>query len=265
MVMSATIACACCGVIAPRRGPTQKYCEKCSADRDLVRKKLWARANPPSEEVIAKKVEHLSRSAEMAKEAGRDANRRHTKAIHWDGFEPPDLLWHVGVAIPFSYAASKNHLFTMRSQGHVALRREARSIRDAITVKLRHALRGHHVAHNKVWIDILVQKPDHRGDAVNVVDLVCDGIKAAIPVDDRWYSIRRLDWQIVKSDPRLFIWVGQETADDAQVCSTCGQVKQLDAFNKRAGNRLGVDRICKDCRREGRKRAKAQRGSAPCS
>lgn len=177
-------------------------------------------------------------------------------SIAWDSRSGPDLIWQVSIAVAFSYAASKNHIYAMRNRGHVALRRESRAIRDEVTIRLRAALAGRRVAHNKLWIDILVQKPDHRGDAVNVVDLVCDAIKAAVPVDDRWFCLRRVDWEIVKDDPRMYLGIGQETEQDCQVCSHCGQIRPFEDFTKRKHSRLGIDRVCRTCRREGRRIAR---------
>jgi hypothetical protein len=154
--------------------------------------------------------------------------------------------------VPFSYSASKNYIHALARSGHVFLRRKSKSKRVEITTAIRDSLGDRRVAHNKIWIDILVQKPNHRGDAINVVDLVCDAVKDAIPVDDRWFCIRRLDWQIVKYDPQLIIGIGQESAEDAQVCSYCGQIKPLERFNKDKRRRLGVEHVCRDCRRRGR-------------
>lgn len=253
------VTCELCQTVVERRSPTQRYCANCSERRDLERKRLWAQEHPPSAEVVETKVCNLGRQAEMAKEAGRTINRRKKKSIGWDGYASPDLIWQVGFAVPFSYAASKNHLYTLRKQGHVVLRQESKAIRDEITLRLRQALTGRRVAHNKLWIDILVQKPDHRGDAVNMVDLVCDAIKAAVPVDDRWFCLRRVDWEIVKVNPQMFLKVGQETDIDCQVCSHCGQIRPVQAFTKRKHSRLGIDRVCRTCRHRGRELARATR------
>ena len=102
---------------------------------------------------------------------------------------------------------------------------------------------------NKIWLDILVQKPDHRGDAVNVVDLVCDGIKRGIGVDDRWFCIRRLDWQIEKHDPLLLIGIRQKATENCLVCPHCGAIKPFSEFNKAKHNPMGVGGECRDCRR----------------
>jgi hypothetical protein len=192
-----------------------------------------------------------------------DTNRAIKRSIVWIEPDSPDLIWLVRIAIPFTYATSKNHIYTLRRAGHVALRREARAKRAEITAKIRRALEGKRIAHNKLWIDILVQKPDHRGDAVNVVDLVCDAIKDAVPVDDRWFCIRRLDWEIAKEEPRLYVGLGQDSDVDSQVCSYCGQIKALTEFNKHKHNPLGAGRECKECRRLGRL-LKKQRSQGQC-
>jgi len=92
------------------------------------------------------------------------------------------------------------------------------------------------------------------------VDLVCDAIKAAVDIDDRWFCIRRLDWEIVKINPQLFLKIGQEDNRDAQICSHCGQIKELSEFNRQKHGRLGVTRICRQCRREGRELAAVLEG-----
>jgi hypothetical protein len=106
-------------------------------------------------------------------------------------------------------------------------------------------------------VSIFVQKTNHRGDAINVIDLVCDAIKDAVGLDDRWYSLSSVDWEIVKANPRIFISIGQDSDEDCQVCSHCGDIKALSAFNRNVHARMGVTRICKDCRVAGRKLAKS--------
>ena len=217
-----------------------------------MRKRLWARENPPSEAVRKRSYKNAKRRKEKAKEAGAETSKGHAKNINWYDPDSPNLSWFCRISVPFSYAASKNHIYTLRKNGHVALRKEARQMRSAIATAIRKATANHKVANNKLWLDILVQKPNHRGDAVNVIDLICDAIKDAIPLDDRWYCIRKLDWEIVKKDPQLYLGIGQESQEDCQICSYCGQIKPLDCFNKSKQSKIGVGRECKDCRRRGR-------------
>lgn len=257
--MPQLIICEQCGGLSLRTGPVQKYCWPCSNERDLCRKKLWDRRHPPSPSQRARGVERRRVRKELAKEAGSKASRALARGTVWCEADAPPLLWKVTADVPFSYAVSKNHIYTMRRTGHVALRREARVIRSDIIFAIKRALNGIRVVHNKVWIDILVQKPDHKGDAVNVVDLVCDAVKEAVGVDDRWFAIRRLDWEIVKNNPRLILGVGQDSTVDSQVCSYCGQIKPFSQFNQNKRNPLGIGRECRECRRHGRVLAKRDR------
>jgi hypothetical protein len=248
------IQCEGCKAIAPRTGPTQKYCVACSSERDRARKNKWAAANPPTP---AKSREYGQRSKESAKQAGAIISQQHAETISWDASENPELVWLARTSVPFSWRGSKNAIWSTNSHGHVYARREATEVRRAITHAIAYVIKGQRVAHNKLWIDLLVQKTNHKGDAVNFVDLVCDGIKDALDLDDRWYAIRRLDWQIVKIDPRIFIGIGQESDEDMNACSACGRIQPLTAYGKKSGTRLGVERTCKECRSEGRKLRRA--------
>ncbi|NRA38575.1 MAG: RusA family crossover junction endodeoxyribonuclease [Planctomycetes bacterium] len=196
---------------------------------------------------------------ELRIEAGLTANKKQVPDVDdWFLNPIPKLIWTKRISVPFSYAISKNNMYARTRGGHCVLRRESRQIRTDITMAMKSKLYGQHIAHNKVWVEILVQKPNHKGDAVNVVDMVCDALKDAIPVDDRWFSLHILDWHIVKENPRLHISIGQETEEDAQVCSYCGIIKPLDQFNKQKSSPIGVGRECISCRRDGRLLAKSQ-------
>lgn len=243
--------CTACGrefLKLPSQG-MRKYCWECSEQKDLRRKRLHLQN-------VKKRQEAQLVGAEISRKEARDI-----------GFmrPSPNLKWVVRIAVPFSYAASKNHIYALRRNGHVHLRQESVNLKAEITAKLHSALLDKKVRHNKVWIDILVQKSNHKGDAINVVDLVCDGIKRALPVDDRWFSIRSLDWEVVREGGQIYIGVGQEDVEDAQVCSYCGQIKNLVEFDKKTGSHLGYGRECRPCRvavRVQRKERRAQAASA---
>lgn len=236
----AVLDCLDCEATVIRRSPTQRYCEQCSTARNRARKRNWSAANPQ------RRVGTPDRSlAATLNEAGK----KHSEAVGMaDVFRPPELLWAVRFWVPFTYAASKNHIYTSRGDGHVALRKEARAVRTEITLRTREALVGRRLAHNRFWLAVHVEKPNHKGDAVNVVDLVCDGIKDAMPFDDRLFSISHLDWSINKSDPRLYLQIGQDSDQDVKACSSCGRLLPLDAFHANRGAPLGRGRNCKDCR-----------------
>lgn len=246
-------ACRDCGAGFLRRSPTHRYCEACSAARQAERQRKWARDNPPPKDVAQKNKRDRS-SAAVVYGAQRSAQER--ESISWNPSEAIELDWVVRVSVPFEYSFSKNHLFTNRPGGHVAMRRGSRAVRDNLTKELWAALHQGGIAPvpGKLWIDLLVQKTNHRGDAVNVIDLVCDAIKDAAGVDDRWFSIRRLDWQIIKVDPRIYVGIGQEFREPAQCCSCCGRALPYAAFTKSRSTKSGISRNCRECESEGRKR-----------
>lgn len=235
------ITCSKCGQLAPRRGPTQRYCVPCSESRDQERKARWARANPLAPE---KSREKAAKGLRHARVAGAAISRAHAEAITWDATTPVELEWMIRIAMPFDYGLSKNAIYRMGLKGHVTLRQETRQLRVVLEAKIRDALQGITPVQGKVWLDILVQKPNHKGDAVNVIDTVCDAAKKALGVDDRWFSIRRLDWQIVKTEPRLFLGIGQVSRLPEKVCACCGRSLPLDAF----WGKKRKSRECIECR-----------------
>jgi hypothetical protein len=228
--------CRGCGIPFHRRADRaqQRYCgPSCSERADLKRKNVVKR-------------ERDGRS--MGKEIGSAVSVANAQSITFSR-PNPDLIWQTRIKVPFTYAASKNHIYSLRPNGHISLRKESSAFRDLIGFELKSALRlsASRVVHNKVWIDILVQKSNHKGDAINVVDLVCDAIKRVLPVDDRWFCIRSLDWEIVRDGGFIFIAIGQESDKDVQVCSYCGQIKTLDEFYPASGKHLGSGRECRSC------------------
>lgn len=191
----ALMACSKCGKSVERRSAVQKYCTECSCYVDRERKRKWAKDNPQiltNEEV--KRNGDLQRSKNVLRGLQNNKPTVNNIAV----YNSANLQWLVKVSVPFSYSASKNHIWSYAGRGHVFKRQESRAMEDEIIFLLKNALRGKKVFKNKVWLDIYVQKPNHRGDAINVVDLVADAVKKAIEIDDRWFSIRRVDWQIVR-------------------------------------------------------------------
>jgi hypothetical protein len=164
----------------------------------------------------------------------------------------PGLGWYVKIAVPFQWAGSKNALYAIRGRGgtkrYLALTKEVRSYRSALIQELQLALRGVKIVHNKLWLDLFVEKSNHKGDAVNFIDTVCDALKVATGLDDRWFAIRRLDWSVNKDQPRLLIGIGQERgSEDAQVCSYCGRILGFEQFSRNRTMKSGYSRICRDC------------------
>lgn len=236
------VECADCGRFTARRSPAQRYCAPCSGKRDVARKREWAATHATASDP----EKHARRKAQVD-ERGAELSIENRAPIAWPAnVDPTPALRQVTrIAVPFDYAASKNAVWRHGRGGHVFAREEGKVMRAEIANRLR--AQNLTWYQGKVWIDIYVEKPDHRGDAVNVVDLVCDAVKDAIGVDDRWYSIRRLDWSIVKVNPRLYVGVAQAVAEDHQACSACGTIRPFDAFTKNRSTKTGRARACRTC------------------
>lgn len=242
----ASMACAACGQPALRRGVAQKYCEACSAMRDRDRKREWARQNPQPQT-----PEHLARRRalrEAKQDLGAAASRESAPSIT-DPPVQPEPVRLLRLTIPFTWRWSKNALWSYANRsGHVFLRREIRDLRDGLALRIKAASRDEKWFQGKIWIGLHVEKPEHKGDAVNLLDTICDAVKRGIGIDDRWFCVRYIDWSIVKRDPKIRIEISQEMSVDFQACSYCGLVLTLDHFNKASGRPLGVGRECKACR-----------------
>lgn len=253
-----TVTCKKCGEIAPRTGPMQLYCQKCSEEQSLKRKSDWAKKHP-------QKLTKENLQARTARKRvncvanGKRINDSLMLGSEWRPFVGNGpMAWSQSVELPFSYELSKNHGMAFVKEGHLYLRRQTRERRRMIADAVALAVQGIEIAKNKLWLDLLVQKPDHRGDAVNVLDLVCDAVKDGIKLDDRWFSIYRVDWQIVKTEPKLLIGIGQESIQNVQPCSYCGRLLPYESFTKNSNRDIGISRECKDCSVGPRGRRKAE-------
>lgn len=168
------------------------------------------------------KTNHARRIAEqMPKVAAERTDIKTLPAII--NAPPPKLAWYFMFTTPFSYAYSKNRRWKRTKTGHVFIPKEISDASTRLAQEVSDRAHLHNVVEAKVWLDIFVEKPDHRGDAVNVVDFVCDFVKVGLGVDDRWYSIRKLDWSINRVNPHLFIGVGQESEQATLLCTNCGK------------------------------------------
>lgn len=231
--------CRRCGTKFESPHPRHLYCEPCSGEVYTNRKRLL---------VVERRPER-----DRQRKTGRLISATEARSIA-DPVISLDLAWLVKITVPFQWAGSKNATYSIRGRGgskkYLALTKEVVIFRDSLIWELRQALRDQKIARNKLWLEIFVEKSSHRGDAVNFVDTVCDAVKVATGLDDRWFSIRRLDWSVNKNAPKLIIGIGQEHGiEDAQVCSYCGRVLGLDQFGRNRTTKLGRGRICRDCKK----------------
>lgn len=165
-----------------------------------------------------------------------------------DSMTATEYEWLVMYKVPFKLEASKNSRWSLGRRGSgVYVTERVRSYSNEVTRRTREALNGINVAHNKLWISFLVEKENHKFDAINVVDTLADAIKEAVPIDDNWFCIGSLDWRIKKKEPEIFIRIGQCSTEDVLVCSHCGRILPLSEFGKKKNGPLGRSRSCKGC------------------
>lgn len=235
----------------PFNRPQGKICRLC--EKPFVA--MWARQIycAPCQEVRKStlRLQGIKRTDE-AKTAAYQAvaiSSSKQKKVLAGAFEPPSCAWQVSFKVPFTNSASKNRRWAQMAGGRgVFIPADVLNYTSLICAETRSALRDQKVYENKVWLSFFVQKPDHKSDAVNIVDTFCDAIKTVIGVDDRWFSIATLDWEIKKHEPCVFVRIGQEDCFDARACSHCGEILPIEHFHSNKGDRLGRGRECRECK-----------------
>lgn len=210
----------------------------------IDKKMTWAKQNPLKHRTNGQKSREKRIKVAIAKNAA--ASRRsliHTDPVIFDAG------WCVKFSFPYSWAASKNRSFRIAASGRPFKIKELKQYQDALALCVASAVRGQKVYKNKIWVEFFVQKPSHKSDAINIVDTVCDAIKIGLGVDDRWFSIKQLDWQITKTDPQIYISIYQRDPYDASACSWCGEILPLTAFKEAKSAKSGISSVCAECQK----------------
>ncbi len=148
---------------------------------------------------------------------------------------PAPLAWSAFAAVPYDSGWSKNRMWLPRSDGYAQrLNPAARERRDGLVEALQAAHIGgaDAVVRNVLWVGIHVQKANHAGDAINCLDLVADAVEIATGLDDRWFSIASLTWELRPTKPTLTVMIGQQELKDVIACDTCGRLRPPDRFGK---------------------------------
>jgi hypothetical protein len=237
------LVCSECGKKTLKKSVVQKYCRPCSAKKDKERKTKWARDN---KDQTPKDKEKLKERFLRRKELGAAASLKDRVSITWPVGSDPKINRSARFVVPWDRRFSKNVLWSSNSRGHVYMREEIKMVRDSLVNEIQKCPLEWY--EGKVWLDIFVEKPDARSDAVNVIDAICDAVKRAIAVDDRWFCIKRLDWSVVKTDPKIILGISQEVTEHHRVCSYCGAIKPLIVgFGKNRSGPLGHTRECREC------------------
>jgi len=238
--------CIDCNAGFLRKDVRKKLCDSCVElhRKATVKKYAAKRSTPPGNtERARRRIEEMAfHGAAASVEAALSDDWTHRELV---------FSRYYRFSTPFSSLWSKNALYThIRKKGKrcVVIKKEIRDMRDAFSESIRIGVSSNPFVQGKVWIDLLVQKPTNHSDAINVIDSISDAIKKGIGVDDRWFCIGRVDWQIVKSGGKIIVGIGQEGSEPCQVCSFCGFVLPFSQFTKNRSTLSGMARSCNACR-----------------
>ena len=126
-----------------------------------------------------------------------------------------DIKWTIFTTLPYDSYLSKNRSIKINKQGliykdpkHKKIQEDIYWILKGLTHKNGYSkcpTDGH-----KILLKIHFYKPRVNCDAVNILYGLCDAIKKAIDVDDKWFSIHGLDWSIDKKNPRIDLMIGYD-------------------------------------------------------
>ncbi len=252
MRKSFNIICIKCGKLVINAWTSkQKYCPECSAIENAKRKCQWQKINP----VPKTDLQKAAATARIKERIliGKEKSTHNAFSIG-DCVPNPNLHTLVRFAMPFNWKLSKNAVLNLAyaNKGHVFIRREVRDLRNDIAWRVKEAFANIPIYQGKVWIDLCVEKPHNKGDAINVLDTVCDAIKVGLGIDDKWFAIRWLDWSIVKDNPKIIIGISQEVEEHHQICSYCGRCLPVREFVKNKSNKYGCGTECRECHRRTR-------------
>jgi hypothetical protein len=114
--------------------------------------------------------------------------------------------------VPYTTNYSKNKKYYMSktptSRIITASYRQATRVLSTI---FNQTFKGHtFLDKHKTWVKIYAYRPDFKSDIHNFEECICDSLKDAIGIDDRYFSLI-IDWclDIEKINPRIEIEVWQ--------------------------------------------------------
>lgn len=162
------------------------------------------------------------------------------------------MAFSVRVTLPFDWKWSKNNMWIARGYRHARrLSPEAEHRRALLARAIQAAITesGARPVEAPVFFRIDLVLPDHRGDAINCLDLVADGIENGLGIDDRWYALDGIYWRVREQDEqaRMVVQVTQEWYEPWIRCRSCGIPKPRDQFAVSRRSASGRRTKCEQC------------------
>jgi len=226
------------------RKNAREYCPECSK---LIKIALSRKRN---HEYDLRRGKQLKREKHQQRRAIAREESANNEITEYDSTQGHGIV----VVVPFTRDFSKNKI--MVANGRII---RLKKTNDAMAL-LRDEIAeiNHKFYQAKIWLDINIFQPDHMGDALNYVDTFADAIQNAIEINDRWYAIKNLNWQIDKANPRLVLRILQNAKEHHAICQFCGTEKPFSAFNEATQKRLNAQiengggrsgqKICLNCK-----------------
>ncbi len=226
--------CVDCGCKFMAKVARMTRCNTCQRKRDAEYFVEWRKINPDWKKRRANRQKEYNRiRAAAARSMLVEKKVVMPERIGVTALERFIISWDAGL--------SKNELYG-RKPGAIFLRDRARKLKQAI-ISMVVLKTGGRWPVGKIWVDIIVQKDSQKADAVNVVDILCDAIKDGIGVDDKWFSLGLVDWEVSKIAPKIVFQIYRYHSEPKRVCYSCGEVRDASEFWKRSAGGM-----CLRCR-----------------
>lgn len=217
------INCKSCKVLFETNSNATEYCINCGGKkRDAITKKAIRTKNKTR---LSKKIKNGN--------------------VIWNqDFPLPDFDTVFTFSIPYIKYLSKNRMKAFAG-GHYYLPEETRKAKEHIIYPIKNSKIK--FIQSKLYIELFIEKPKHQGDAINFIDTIADAIVQATGIDDRWYCIGRVDWQINKINPKIWITIKQDRRTQHQPCGNCGRILPFSSFGPSPARKNGIRNHCKEC------------------
>lgn len=119
------------------------------------------------------------------------------------------------VRVTYNSKLSKNARIANRFKGFY-IKPDAKAAEATLEYELTLALKRVKMYNNKVYLEIFVCKPRTNIDAINFLDAIADVLKRVIGVDDKWFSIKSLDWIVDTKNPYIVVKLYQPERRDVK-------------------------------------------------
>jgi len=118
----------------------------------------------------------------------------------------------VSLEVPHEYdtAFSKNQWHGLTGGGKMFNNTTTQRLMDGISMLVRGERNklGVRIQQKKTWVKIMVYRPDMKSDPINFLDVIADGVKAGLGIDDNLFAAV-VDWELDPGNPGIVIKVEQ--------------------------------------------------------